>query len=309
MELSKKLISFFNKKTVLVTGSCGTVGSKIVETLADIKSVNLICIDNNENKIFTQSKIFDKNKNVSTFFVDIKDITSLFRLNFDVDYIIHTAANKHVEINEYTPWETINNNVIGTQNIIDFANRNNVKKMLFTSSDKSVNPTNVMGTTKLLSEKLITACNANSKVKFSTVRFGNILNSNGSVLTIFNSQGKNNLPITLTDPEMSRFIMTIDQAVNLVLTSLAESKGGEIFVTKMNSILINDLAKIYSELYDVPISIVGPRPGEKKYEELFNSEEINRMIVTDKFYVIYPSYRIPQSPNKINYFNSETTKT
>ena len=191
---------------------------------------------------------------------------------------------------------------MGVQNIIDAALENKVEKVIFTSSDKAVNPTNVMGTSKLMGERLISAANSSSRrdeTIFSSTRFGNVLGSRGSVIPIFREQIRKGGPLTLTNPEMSRFIMSIHDAVQMVIDSALLACGGEVFVTKMNSILIRDLAEVMihelSALYgfkpdDIQIQIIGTKPGEKMYEELLNTEETRRAWELERYFSILPAF-------------------
>ena len=209
-------MSFYKNKTILVTGSCGTVGSELVNQLLKNKSLGIkkvIGIDINESLIFFQDQKFVNNKKANFYVIDIKNEESMLNLFDMVDIVFHCAAYKHVAICEKTPEQAVDTNIRGIQNVISAAIKKNVKKVIFTSSDKAVNPTNVMGSTKLLGERLITAANNNKTKKypiFISTRFGNILGSNGSVIEVFKKQISKGGPITLTDYKMSRFIMSIN---------------------------------------------------------------------------------------------------
>jgi len=216
--------------------------------------------------------------------------------------VFHTAAFKHVILCERSPFEAVQTNIIGVQNIIRAASDNNVERVIFTSSDKAVNPTNVMGTSKLMGERLMTAANSNLRGKgpmFASTRFGNVLGSRGSVIPIFHEQIHNGGPITLTDPEMTRFIMSIKEAVQLVIDSSMLVCGGEVFVTKMPVIKIKDLAEVMiQELAaeyghkpeDIKIEIIGTKPGEKMYEELMSNEETRRAIELPRYFSVIPAF-------------------
>jgi FlaA1/EpsC-like NDP-sugar epimerase len=220
-----------------------------------------------------------------------------------VDVVIHAAALKHVALCERAPRSAIQTNIVGTQNVIQAALGAGVERVLFTSSDKAVNPTNVMGTSKLMAERLMTAANARSRsgrTIFASSRFGNVLGSRGSVIPLFKQQIAAGGPVTLTHPRMTRFIMTLSEAVALVMEVVSLAKGGEVFVTKMPVCRIEDLAiTMVEELApryghdpnDVPIRIVGPKPGEKYHEELMNEEEIRRTIELEQHFVIVPAFR------------------
>ena len=216
---------------------------------------------------------------------------------------MHTAALKHVILNEYSPNEAVQTNIIGTQNLIETALESGVKKVLFTSSDKAVNPTNVMGTSKLMGERLMTAANAGNRSKypiFASTRFGNVLGSNGSVIPLFQKQIRESDHVTLTDPDMTRFVMTIPEASKLVMDSVFLAQGGEVFVTKMPTINIGDLAQAMIEIEEergniekgsVRIDIIGAKAGEKLYEELINDEEVRRTKEIDQFFAVLPAFK------------------
>ena len=215
--------------------------------------------------------------------------------------MLHTAARKHVIINEISPVEAIYTNIVGTQNVIDASLDSGVQKVIFTSSDKAVNPTNVMGTSKLMGERLMTAANASTRERFpifASTRFGNVLGSNGSVIPIFHNQITTGKDISLTDPDMTRFVMTVDEAVRLVLKSVELAKGGEVFVTKMPIIRIEDLAYAMIDICkdrgidnNTQVKIIGVKPGEKMYEELINDEEVRRTIEIDDFFAVLPAFK------------------
>ena len=295
--------SFFKKKRVLVTGACGTVGSELVrQLLEEYEAGELIALDNNESEIFFLEQRFSKYQNSGFFLTDIRDKEKLGRKMNQMDIVFHTAAFKHVILCERSPFEAVQTNILGVQNIINAASENNVEKLMFTSSDKAVNPTNVMGTSKLMGERLMTAANSNMRNKgpvFASTRFGNVLGSRGSVIPIFREQIKKGGPITLTDPEMTRFIMSIRQAVSLVIDSAKLACGGEVFVTKMPVIRIKDLAEIMiSELApvsgykpkDIGIEIIGTKPGEKMYEELMSMEETRRSRELERYFAVLPAF-------------------
>ena len=235
---------------------------------------------------------------------DLRDkdkLTDLFR---GVDIVIHAAALKHVIMCEESPGDAVQTNIQGVQNVIEAASRNNVERVLFTSSDKAVNPTNVMGTTKLMGERLMTAANAHKKYEtdpiYASTRFGNVLGSRGSVVPLFKKQIKSGGPITITDNDMTRFIMTLEGAVSLVLESVFLAQGGEVFITKMPVVNIADLAEVMVEQLagdfgyepsDIAINVVGSRPGEKLYEELMTDEEVRRTKEMKDFLIVFPAFK------------------
>ena len=208
---------------------------------------------------------------------------------------------------ERSPEQAVQTNINGVQNVIAAADINNVDVVIFTSSDKAVNPTNVMGTTKLMGERLMTAANSSKRENgpiFASTRFGNVLGSSGSVIPIFRNQISNGGPVTLTDKNMTRFVMSVKEAVELVLNSVEEAKGGEVFVTKMPVMKIEDLAiAMIEELCSEKMKIVeiGSKPGEKLYEELMSDEETRRAVELDKFFSVLPAFRGIYSNIKYNY--------
>ena len=299
----KKLNEFFYKKRILITGCCGTIGRALIDTIQSnkIEFLELIGIDNNENGIANLIQDKRKIENMKFLLSDICRYDSIRPYFANIDYVFHTAAFKHVAICETSPNSALQTNIIGLQNVINSALEHKVKKFIFTSSDKAVNPTNVMGTTKLMGERLVTAANNitnSSHTIFASTRFGNVLGSNGSVVPIFYNQIKNNLPLTLTHKKMSRFFMTIQDAADLVFQSALLAKGGEVFITKMPVIEIKDLASVMLRLFkgdkknldEESVREIGLSPGEKMYEELMTEEEISRSLELDKFFVVLPAY-------------------
>lgn len=303
--MEKTIESYVSGKRILVSGVCGTVGSALVKLLlSDKYSIGeLVGIDNNESSLFflEQNYLYD---NRATFsLADIRDRDKLSRKMLGIDIVFHAAALKHVSLCEKSPFEAVQTNINGVQNIIYAATENNVGKLIFTSTDKAVNPTNVMGTSKLMGERLITAANSNMRNKgpiFASTRFGNVMGSNGSVIPIFYKQIARGGPVTLTHPEMTRFIMNIEQAVQLVVDSAALAQGGEVFITKMPVCRIYDLAQVMIKelgprygyhLDDIQIQEIGMKPGEKLYEELMSSEETRRAVELPDYFAVLPAFR------------------
>ncbi|GLQ33211.1 polysaccharide biosynthesis protein [Litoribrevibacter albus] len=296
----------FENKTILVTGSCGTVGKQIISQLLNIngpyKPKEVVGIDNNESELFFQDQKYLADPRSHFYVADIKDENELIKKFSGVDIVFHTAAMKHVVLSERSPDQVIQNNIVGVQNVINAAIRNEVERVIFTSSDKAVNPTNVMGTSKLMGERLVTAANSTqrkSKTIFTSTRFGNVLGSRGSVVPIFKKQIQEGKDITLTHKDMTRFVMTVEEAVSLVLESAEIAKGGEVFVTKMPVLSILDLAKAMIEILSptlegknrTNIKIIGLKPGEKLYEELMSSEETRRTVELDKYFSVLPAFK------------------
>jgi FlaA1/EpsC-like NDP-sugar epimerase len=291
----------FHNKVILVTGACGTIGREVIKQLFEFKPAEIRALDNNESELFLLNEYYLKNNNFSFHYGDVRDFEKMRAVTFGADIILHCAALKHVFFYEYQPFEAVQTNIMGVKNIVEAAFKNKVELLIFTSSDKAVNPTNVMGTSKLMGERLITAANVlngRSNPRFSSVRFGNVLGSRGSVIRIFQEQIKNGGPVTVTDKGMTRFIMTISRAVQLVLQGAKLACGGEVMVTKMEAIAIFDLAKAMINLlapyynYDlssIKIKFIGAKPGEKLYEELMSQEEVSRSIELEDMFVILPA--------------------
>jgi len=284
----------FTGKNVLVTGGAGSIGRELVKKIlaTDVRTVRVL--DNNETGLHDVALDFCDPR-IRLLLGDITNEKRMMRAMQHVDIIFHTAALKHVPICEYNPFEAAEINVRGTQNCIDAAIANDVDKMIFISTDKAVSPFNVMGATKLVAERLTIAANTYStSTKFSCVRFGNVLNSRGSVIPIFKKQILAGGPVTITDPLMTRFIMTISQAVDLILDCAKETGGDEIFVLKMPAINVQDLAhamidychETYNSAKTIPIEIIGIRPGEKLSEELISKDELGKLEDRGEYFVI-----------------------
>jgi len=309
----------WENQVVLITGVCGTVGKETLKQVLSRKPSRVVGIDINESELFFLQEEYRNDERVKLFLGDVRDRDTLHRKMNGVDIVLHTAAYKHVILCEESPRDAILTNIQGTQNVIDTAIENNVARVIFTSSDKAVNPTNVMGTSKLMGERLMTAANAhkgdNSKTIFASTRFGNVLGSNGSVLPLFKKQIASKGPVTLTDPAMTRFVMTLEESVHLVMDSVFLAKGGEVFVTKMPVIKISDLLQVlidelaprhgYSPDH-IEVKVTGTKPGEKLYEELMNDEEIRRTVEIDQFFVIIPAFK--QVYQEIDYRYQGTTR-
>ena len=232
--------SYWQDKRILITGICGTVGSELLRQLLRYSPKEIIGLDNNETELFFLDQNYQQNGNVHIYLGDVRDRDKLTNMMRGVDIVLHAAALKHVILCEKAPNDAVQTNILGVQNVIHAAVVNQVARVLFTSSDKAVNPTNVMGTSKLMGERLMTAANAfrqkNGPI-FASTRFGNVMGSRGSVVPLFKQQISQGGPVTLTDPRMTRFIMTLQEAVRLVIDSTCLARGGEVFVTKMRIVL------------------------------------------------------------------------
>lgn len=278
------LLKEFTGETVLVTGAAGSIGSELVNQLSNFDVKHLILVDQAESALYDvqQDLKRDGKYNFTAIVADIRDglrIDTIFQ-TYKPTMVFHAAAYKHVPLMEKSPYEAIKINVNGTKLLADTASRYNVKKFVFVSTDKAVNPTSVMGATKRMAEMYITCLQKESKTKFITTRFGNVLGSNGSVIPLFKKQIENGSHLTLTHKDITRYFMTIPEASQLVLEAGTMGKGGEIFIFDMGeSVKIYDLAKNMIKLSglrypeDIDIKITGLRPGEKLYEELLANGE------------------------------------
>lgn len=300
------MTGIFKNKVILVTGACGTVGSELVRQLLanpEYSPSEVIGIDNSESQIFFIDQLYLRDDRVRFFVADVRDRDELTRKMSGVDIVFHCAALKHVVLCERSPDQAVQTNILGVQNVITAAQANGVKKVIFTSSDKAVNPTNVMGTSKLMGERLMTAANSNKRGNgpiFTSTRFGNVLGSNGSVIPIFHNQIAKGGPVTLTHREMTRFVMSIEESVRLVIDSSVLARGGEVFITKMPVVRIADIAQaMISELAPVygrnpeqiEITEIGTKPGEKLYEELMSPEETRRAVELKRYFSVLPAFR------------------
>lgn len=293
----------WQNKRILITGVCGTVGRELLQQLRQQTEVEIIGFDNNESELFFLREELREENHIHLFLGDLRDRDRVTRLMQGIDIVFHAAALKHVILCEMSPTDAVQTNILGVQNIIEAAGVNQVVRVLFTSSDKAVNPTNVMGTSKLMGERLMTAANAQRRGKgpiFTSTRFGNVLGSRGSVIPLFKRQIMQGGPVTITDTAMTRFIMTLQEAVLLVMDSMFLAKGGEVFVTKMPIVRIIDLAEVMiQELAprhgldpaEIQIEIIGSKPGEKLYEELINDEETRRTVELPKYFVVLPAFK------------------
>ncbi len=300
------MTSIINNQRVLITGACGTVGVELVRQLLTGDRYNpdeIIGIDNNESQLFFLDQQYLSDPRTRFFFADIRDRDELCRRMRGIDIVFHAAALKHVILCERSPEQAVQTNIHGVQNVISAAIENNVERVIFTSSDKAVNPTSVMGTSKLMGERLMTAANSHKRGDgpvFASTRFGNVLGSSGSVIPIFHNQIAQGGPVTLTDPEMTRFVMSVEDSVRLVIDSAELARGGEVFITKMPVVRIRDLATTMIDAlaprygFDASViqtSVIGTKPGEKLYEELMSDEETRRSVELSRYFAVLPAFR------------------
>lgn len=295
-----ELIWNFGGKTILVTGGTGTVGSVIVERLLDTDAEGIRIYSRDEHKQFELRNRLPADPRLRYLIGDTRDLHRLRRAVDGADLVFHTAAMKHVYSCEYNPFEAVQTNIVGTQNVVDAALDAGVERVMFASSDKAVNPTSTMGVSKLMAEKLVSAADAFRGARptiFTSARFGNVVGSRGSVIPLFAEQIAAGGPITVTDRRMTRFIMSIEHAVELMFDALGLAKGGETFVLKMPALRIEDLALVMRDALaplaghrpeDVLIEEIGVRAGEKLNEELLTEEELTRCLETDELFIVLP---------------------
>jgi len=300
-----------------VTGGTGSIGSEIVRELLKYDPYQIRIFSRDESKQFELEKEMSNPDKINFLIGDIRDKDRLNLAMENIDIVFHTAALKHVESCEKNPFEAVKTNVQGTQNLIDCAFKNNVDKVIGISTDKATDPSSVMGCTKLLAEKIMLATyfyKGNKKTKFCFVRFGNVLGSRGSVLPLFVKQAKKGGPITVTDPKMTRFFMTIPQAVGLIFKAAHLMKDREIFILKMPVANIKDLSLAVSDIIKknnnldnkIQIKIIGAKNGERTHEKLLTKEESEVALETDDMFIIIPNIT---TKSELIYKGAVRTKT
>jgi FlaA1/EpsC-like NDP-sugar epimerase len=298
VELNTDSISqYITGNVVLVTGAGGSIGSEVCRQISKFSPSTVILLGHGENSIYSIEMELKANKSSGieylTEIADVQDRDKMFKImeKYRPRVVFHAAAHKHVPLMERNPEEAVKNNIIGTKNVAEAADYHQIETFVMISTDKAVNPTNVMGATKRIAEMIIQDLSRRSKTRFVAVRFGNVLGSRGSVIPLFKKQLKMGGPLTVTDPEMKRYFMTIPEASRLVLQAGALAKGGEIFVLDMGEpVKIVDLAKNLIRLSgfteeEIGIQFTGIRPGEKLFEELLNENEVHPEQVYPKIYV------------------------
>ncbi|NQL65248.1 polysaccharide biosynthesis protein [Streptococcus suis] len=293
----EKLRSYFKDKTVLVTGAGGSIGSELCRQVARFKPERLILVGHGENSIYLihqeMVSLYGAEIDFIPVIADIQDRDLMFTVmkEFQPQVVYHAAAHKHVPLMEYNPHEAVKNNIFGTKNVAEAAKEAGVDKFVMVSTDKAVNPPNVMGATKRVAEMIVTGLNGDSRTQFVAVRFGNVLGSRGSVVPLFKEQIKKGGPVTVTDYRMTRYFMTIPEASRLVIQAGYMANGGEVFVLDMGEpVHILDLARKVIKLSghteeEIQIVETGIRPGEKLYEELLSTEERISEQVHEKIFV------------------------
>lgn len=319
--IQKQLENIFRGKKILVTGGTGCIGSEIVRSVLKYRPEVVRIFSNDENATFQMmqetdsdgEKMMHEIANKRFLIGDIRDKERVLLAMEDIDIVYHTAALKHVPLCEYNPFEAIKTNVLGTQNVIEAALESGVDRVISISTDKAVNPVSTMGATKLLAEKLIIDANEGKGSKptiFSSVRFGNVSFSRGSVIPLFEEQIRKKRPITITNQEMTRFMMSVSDTIDLVFKATLLAKGGEVFILKMPVVRLGDLVDVVietcAEKYQykkgaIEKRVIGLRPGEKMFEELMTESEAAVAFETDDMLIIPPQLVMPS----INYTVSD----
>ena len=284
-------MSQFDNASILITGGTGSLGESLVEYfLSKTNSRRVVVFSRDELKQHNMRIKFNDNSRLRWFLGDIRDLERLKRAFHGVDFVVHAAALKQVDTGEYNPMEFIKTNIIGSQNVIDAAIDCGVKRLVALSTDKASSPVNLYGATKLTADKLFVAANNYSftyGTSFSVVRYGNVMGSRGSVIPFFQKIAAEGLPLPITDLRMTRFWIDIDSAVKFVVDSLEIMTGGELYVPKIPSMRIVDLAKAVSPVSE--LQEIGLRPGEKLHEEMISEDDIRRTIITGDRYVVMPT--------------------
>ena len=287
-------MNILKNKTLLITGGTGSFGNTVLDRFlkTDIQEIRIFSRDEKKQE---DMRIHYNNGKLNFFIGDVRDKDSLELASNNVDFIFHAAALKQVPSCEFHPMEAFKTNVIGTENIIETAIKKNTKKLVLLSTDKAVYPINTMGISKAMAEKLLIAKSRlfqNNTILCAT-RYGNVMNSRGSVIPLFIQQIKNNLPITITDPMMTRFMMSLEESVNLVLYAFNKGQQGDIFVQKAPACKIGDLAEALKIIFNsnAEIKYIGTRHGEKLYESLLSREEVARSNDLGDYYSIPPDVR------------------
>ncbi len=291
----------FKGKNILVTGGTGSIGSEIVRQILPHKPKTIRVFARHEDRHFQLMQEWAGHEGVIRFIVgDIRDKERLALAMEGIDIVFHAAALKHVPLCEYNPFEAVKTNIIGTQNVIETARSAQVKQVIGISTDKVAEPESVLGVSKLMAEKLFLATyfyKGNTHTKFTCVRFGNVLGSRGSILSLIKSHVVNGTPVPVTDPAMTRFFMTIPEAVKLVLDASLLGKGQEVFVLKMSAARLGDVVKAALSYYaplvgkkpdDIPTTIIGRRKGEKMHEKMLADYEISTALETETMYILTP---------------------
>lgn len=305
------MIETFKDKIILVTGGTGSIGSELVRQLLKFEPKQVRVLSRNETRQYNLIESLGYPDNLRMLIGDIRDRERLQLAFRNVDIIFHAAALKHVPFCEYNPSEAMKTNIIGSHNVVDAALHNGVKTVIAISTDKAANPLNTLGTSKLMMEKIFINSNyiLSDKIKFACVRFGNVAWSDGSVLQMWKKQAEANSVINVTSKKATRFFMSIEQAVGLVLKAAMLSQGGEIFILKMPSIRLSDLSNIFIKKYfsgkDIKIKEIGNRVGDNPHENLVGSSDWNKAVWSNKeMLILLPGMNIYNLNNAPQFYKS-----
>lgn len=291
----QQMKDFLRNKKILVTGGTGSIGREMVSELLKYDPAKVVVFSKDDSKQYLMQQNYADQGNLSFCLGDIRDYARVEFVTRGMDLIFHTAALKQVPVCETNPFEAAMTNIMGSENLIRASIHNKVGKVINITSDKAVNPINIMGATKFISEKQFKQANIllnNEHTKLCSVRFGNVIGSRGSVIPLFMNQAKSGRPLTITDSNMTRFFMTISEAVSLTLKAAYYSVGGETFILKMKSLRIQELVEAVQEYCRKqgssvpPTKLIGVRSGDKMYEELMTADEVDNALEDDELYVI-----------------------
>ncbi|MCA0754938.1 SDR family NAD(P)-dependent oxidoreductase [Paenibacillus sp. N4] len=316
---NQQISDFFKNKKILVTGGTGSIGERIVSTLLAYEPETIVVFNRDDTKQYLMKQKYANEKRLRFILGDVRDYPSVDFAVRGMDYVFHAAALKQVPVCEENPFEAMKTNNFGSENVIRASILNKVKKVINISTDKAVNPSNTMGATKLITEKLFKQANymaGNTETKFCSVRFGNVIGSRGSVFPVLMNQALTGKPLTITDPDMTRFFMSIQEAANLTIKAACYSEGGETFILKMESLRLADLSEAvreYSLNNGLPapaVQVIGIRPGEKLHEELLSEDELPNLVEDDELYVVLPASRrgnayLHFQPSVITFYRSD----
>lgn len=304
--------NYFKNKSILITGGTGSFGEYLLRKLLPLKPKKIIVFSRDEWKQFNLKNRLRKYSNILEFKIgDVRNIDSLLAASRGVDIIYHAAAMKQVPISEENPIEAVYTNINGAYNLKEVAIRNKIPRVIAISTDKAVRSVNVMGMTKAIQERILLSNHELTNTVFICVRFGNVVGSRGSVVPLFREKLEKKEPILITDPNMTRFLITLEDAMDLIFTATMEGKGREIFVKKMPVCNIYDLAQVMiaeaTHDKNYPIETIGLRQGEQLYETLVSEEELRRSKETQKYFVIYPygTSGLPQIKSKIKEYRTD----
>ena len=298
--------SVFRDRTIVVTGGTGSIGSAIVEALLALEPRAVRVVSRDDSKQFELAQRLRPAAALRMLIGDVRSRERMQRALSGADFVFHAAAMKHVPAAEFNPFEATETNVRGTENVVEAAIDAGAEKVLAISTDKAVDPSNVMGATKLLTERLMSAAQSYkgaSPTHFASVRFGNVVGSRGSLVPLIRGQVARGGPVTITDPDMTRFLMPLADAVRLCLEAMERMRGGEVFILKMPRVRVGDLVEVLVEAYapqfgyrpeEIRIETIGTRPGEKAHEVLMTAEEAARATVSESMYVVPAASAEPQ---------------